>query len=249
MDAEEMKIRHLVDLCRRAEKTGLWVYSGFLSLAEQQAFRQAPVSRGLDFHFWGGSEWAERRILAAGSEDAMGFPADYPLSLLSLRPASEKYGEELTHRDYLGAVLNLGIDRELTGDILVQGKHAWMFCLDSAADLICGGLTRVRHTTVITERAPGDAPPPEPSLEPLSLNVASERLDAIVAGLTGLSRARASELFPAGKVHINGQPVADGSKTLTPGDLLSVRGYGKVIYDGIRRETKKSRLVVALRKF
>ena len=58
MDAEEMKIRHLADLCRRAEKTGLWVYSGFLSLAEQQAFRQAPVSRGLDFHFWGGSEWA-----------------------------------------------------------------------------------------------------------------------------------------------------------------------------------------------
>ena len=249
MDADEMKLRHLADLCRRSEKTGLWVYSGFLSLAEQQAFRQASVSRGLDFRFWGGSEWAERRILAAGSESLLGCPPDYPLRLLAIRPASEKYGEELTHRDYLGAVLNLGIDRELTGDILVQGKHAWMFCLDSAADLICEGLTRVRHTTVVTERAPREAPPPEPALEPLSLNVPSERLDAMVAGLTGLSRARASELFPAGKVHVNGQPILDGSKAPNPGDLLSVRGYGKVVYDGIRRETKKNRLVVELRKF
>ncbi len=242
-------IRHLGDLCRKAERTGIRCYSGFLSLAEQQDFQQSPEARGMDFHFWGGSEWAERKILASGREEIREQIPEYPIAVMEIQPASEKYAEKLTHRDFLGAILNLGIERELIGDILVREKHAWVFCLQSAAELLSLELRRVRQTTVTVREAEENVPLPEPDFESLSVNVASERLDTIVAGWVNLSRAKASELFRAEKISVNGRIQTDGSRTVPAGTLISVRGYGKAIYDGISRETRKNRLVVQLRKY
>ena len=151
-------LRHLLDLCRKSEKTGTWQYSGFLSPAEQDDFLRSPEAGGFSFFLTGGYENAERKILAAGNEEEFG-PAEPPVTVIEVRPKSEKYAEELTHRDYLGAILGLGIERGVIGDILVRGKGAWFLCLSSVADLLTSALTQVRRTTVFSNSAAKKANP------------------------------------------------------------------------------------------
>ena len=244
----EMTLRHLLDLCRRNEKTGIWQYSAFLSPAEQDDLLRSPEAAGFAFLLNGGCEGAERRIMAAGNEAESG-PPDWPIRVVAVTPKSGKYAEELTHRDYLGAVLGLGIDRSQIGDILVRDKSAWIFCLDPAADLLVSALTQVRRTAVTAEPAPPDVPELAPRYAAVRLNVASERLDAVVAAFCGVSRGQAEKLFAAEKVFVNSRTVTDRSARLKEGDILSVRGFGKAVYDGIEHETRKSRLWVSLRRY
>ena len=248
MEQNDAAIRHLLDLCRRSDRTGTWQYSGFLSPAEQDELLRCPEAAGFSFFLTGGYEAAERKILAAGNEREAGLP-EPPVSVIAVTPKSMKYAEELSHRDYLGAILGLGIERSLTGDILVRGKQAWFFCLTPAAEMLASSLTQVRRTAVTAEVTGPDVPELQPRYLPLRLNVVSERLDAVTAAFAGISRGQADKLFSAEKVFVNGRTVTDKSTKLKEGDILSVRGFGKAVYDGIEYETKKSRLWVSLRKY
>ena len=244
----DVTLRHLLDLCLRNEKTGLWQYSAFLSPAEQDDLLRSPEFAGFSFRLDGGWEGAERRILAAGNEADSGAP-DIPISVIAVRPKSGKYAEELTHRDYLGAILGLGVERSLIGDILIREKQAWFFCLSSAADMLASSLSQVRKTSVTAEITGMDVPELQPRFASLRLNVASERLDAVVSAFAGISRGQADKLFTAEKVFVNSRPVTDRSVRLKPEDIISVRGFGKAVYDGIEHETRKNRLWVRLRKY
>jgi RNA-binding protein YlmH len=247
MNTNDVTLRHLLDLCRRSEKTGLWQYSAFLSPAEQEDLIRSGEAAGFAYQLTGGYENAERKILAAGSEEEMG-PPDPPVSVIEVKPKSEKFAEKLTHRDYLGSILGLGIDRGLIGDIIVRDRGAWFFCLSSAAGLIASSLTQVRRTAVRAVLTAADIPELQPRYAELRLNVASERLDAVTAAFAGLSRAQADKLFASEKVFVNGRTVTDRSFRLKEGDVLSVRGFGKAVYDGIDHETRKNRFQVRLRK-
>ena len=244
----DMTLRHLLDLCRKNEKTGTWQYSAFLTPAEQDDLLRSPEAAGFPFLLEGGYEGAERRIMAAGNEAESG-PPEWPVRVVAVAPKSEKYAEELTHRDFLGAILGLGIERSLIGDILVRDSRGWVICLDTAADLLAASLTQVRRTAVTAAEVPPDVPELQPRYAPVRLNVASERLDAVTASFCGLSRGQAEKLFAAGKVFVNSRPAMDRSARLKEGDILSVRGFGKAVYDGIGHETRKNRLWVSLRKY
>ena len=247
MMTNDAMLRHLLDLCRRSEKTGMWQYSAFLSPAEQDDLLSCAEAAGYPFFLTGGYEGAERKILAAGDETELG-PPEVPVSVIAVAPKSEKFAEELTHRDYLGAILGLGIERSLIGDIIVRDKRAWFFCLSASAEMITSSLVQVRRTAVTAAVTTPDVPELQPRYMPLRLNVASERLDAVTAAFAGCSRAQAEKLFSAEKVFVNGRTVTDRSTRLKEGDVLSVRGFGKAVYDGIEHETKKNRLWVRLRK-
>ena len=245
--ANDVTLRHLLDLCRRSEKTGIWQYSAFLSPAEQEDLFRSGEAAGFAFQLTGGYENAERKILATGNEAEMG-PPEPPVSVIGIKPKSEKFAEKLTHRDYLGSILGLGIDRGLIGDIIVRDQGAWFFCLSSAAGLITSSLTQVRRTAVRAVLTSADIPELRPQYAELRLNVASERLDAVAAAFAGISRAQADKLFASEKVSVNGRTVTDRSFRLKKGDVLSVRGFGKAVYDGIDHETRKNRYQVCLRK-
>ncbi len=243
----DITLRHLVDLCRKSEKTGTWQYSGFLSPAEQDDLLRSREAAGFSFRLTGGYENAERKILAAGNEAEMG-PPEPPVTVIAVTPKSEKYAEELSHRDFLGAILGMGIERSLIGDILIRDKCACFFCLSSAADLLVSSLTQVRRTTVTAAVTTADIQALQPRYAPLRVNVASERLDAVIAAFSGLSRGQADRLFAAEKVYVNGRMITDRSFRLKEGDIFSVRGFGKAVYDGIEYETRKNRYQVRLRK-
>ena len=192
---------------------------------------------------------SERRIIIFGAAGEIGYPFEIPVKVIEIMPRSEKFGEELSHRDYLGAVLNLGIERKLTGDIIVKGKRAWLFCMEQIAELICSELTRVRHTDVTCRIAEGEIPELLPKFEERSLNVAAERIDAMTAALLNKSRTTAVELIKSQQVYINGAAVLDTSRTLKEGDVISIRHFGKYIYDGMSGRTKKGRYYAAVRKY
>lgn len=229
------------ELSSRAESGGYAVYSDFLTIAEQDVLSEMHLDAELD----GGYENAERRIAVFG--EAWGAPP--PTVWLSIEPISQKFADALTHRDFLGAVVGLGLRREVLGDIIVHENRGFLYCLDSVAPFILENLTQVKRTTVRV--AVVDAPP-EVSLslpEKSFFVVSSERLDAVVAAVFDLSRAESQRFFERELVFINSRLARKSESSPEIGDVVSVRGCGRFIYEGIERETKKGRLRVAVRVF
>ena len=232
----------LAELAQRAEKRWCRTYSEFLTPAEQETVcrMQFPVPCTLE----GGFPDAERRLAVLGDADALGCAAQTPIVCLHIAPRAAKFADELSHRDFLGALMSLGIRREVLGDICVADKQAWLLCLDSIADYICEQLTQVRHTAVDVSRAEALPEMLLPQPESRTVVVASERLDAVIAAVYNISRNDSQLLFRQAKVFVDSRMTENTSMSLRPGSIVSVRGYGRFRYEGIDRETKKGRLRV-----
>ena len=182
----------------------------------------------MPFEFFGGVEDAERVVLRLGDSAALGYDEPWPISLVEIKPKNEKFADALTHRDFLGAVLNLGLTRERIGDIYIADHTGYVFCLDTNASFIVDQLERVKHTSV-TCRLAGELPP-IPTREPdvLEVQCASLRLDLILSKVYQLSRSEAEQLFAADRVFVDGRVCRQGSRELMPGALVSVRGHGRL---------------------
>ncbi|MDE6875370.1 MAG: RNA-binding protein, partial [Lachnospiraceae bacterium] len=177
------------------------------------------------------------------------FRNDYKIRMVQIRPSNIKFAENLTHRDYLGAILNLGIDRDKTGDILFAEDAVYLSCDPVIADFLCENLTRVRHTAVRAALSDQSGALPARATLTLHANVASPRLDAVVGAAFQASRSSMSGLICGGKVFVNGRETMQGSYMLKTGDVVSVRGYGKFRYAGQGSMTKKGRLNITLEKY
>jgi RNA-binding protein YlmH len=151
---------------------------------------------------------------------------------------------ELSHRDYLGAVLNLGVERDAVGDICVLSPNkAVLFCDRRMADFFTENLTRVARDTV---RVTPAALPPDfdggRHFVSVSDTVASPRADAVVAALCNLSREKAQALFREGRVELDYEPAEKPDREIAAGTVLTVRGYGKFIVNSLSEHTRKGRI-------
>ncbi len=246
-DAERQQlINRLSELAERADRQGFWTDTEFLTLAEQDILCALRLAAPFSLH--AGYPDGERKVAAFGSEDMCGCPYISPVVCIKIAPASQKFADKLNHRDFLGALMGLGVRREVMGDILIADNVGYLFCLDSIASYIIDGLGEVKRTTVRCSLSE----PPEFLLEPppiTSVVVASERLDAIISAVYLLSRNGGKELIQQGRVFINSRLTQNPSASLAPGALVSVRGKGRFAYEGIERETKKGRLRVRVRVY
>jgi len=242
--------KRLLDLAMQADRTNRFTFTDFLNEAEQAeyyaAVRDLPDCGAA---LWGGREDADRVMLRFGDAEMLGYEEPFPITCLLIAPLQEKFGEELTHRDYLGSLMHLGIERGSLGDILVQGKHAYLFCKTQMAEYLCRELTRIRHTAVSC--TPAELPETEfaAKTEEGSVQVSSPRIDGVIAKICRLSRSICAELFAAGKVFVNGRCTGNHSALLKDGDKVSVRGFGKFRYLGISGTTRKGNLIVRYEKF
>lgn len=240
----------LTDLANRCYQNGHYTFSHFLSATELDEFFQMKKELAfVPYKTYGGSEDAERQILRFGSEEMFGYEEDFPLCCLSCRPVMPKFAEELSHRDMLGALMNLGIERDVIGDIFVRGSECYFFCLENMKEYICQNLTKVRHTNVVCEEAdclPAAFAPVRKREEHM---IASERCDALLSKVYHLSRGKCIPLFQEKKVFVNSRQFENNSGVLKEGDIVSVRGFGKFVYLGVVRETKKGRVTVAIEKY
>ena len=260
MDTTENRLflGRIRELDQSAFQRDILRHTDFLSLSEQAAYHK--IERELSCtkrQLLGGHPEADRAVLFflpsymepdSGGANAI---AEEAIACVRMEAAHEKFAESLTHRDYLGALMNLGIEREKTGDILTDGtgKHAFLFCMRDLAPYICDTLTRVRHTTVRCSLAALADCDIVPAFEALRVNVASERLDAVIAAVWKLSRSEATALVAQEAVFADGRAILQPGAVLREGARVSVRGHGKFLYEGMEHTTKKGRLYVAVRRF
>lgn len=182
--------------------------------------------------------------------DNWGAEENGALVCIKVTPVSEKFADDkLSHRDYLGALMNLGIKRDTIDDIICGDNVAYIFCIRTVAQFIINELLTVKHTTVEAKEVDPNECDIEPQIEQTKVNVASERLDVIIAGVYGFSRNMANRLVMAERVSIDGKVVTNNSVNLKTGNKVSVRRYGKFIYEGIDGTSKKGRLYVKIGKY
>lgn len=140
--------------------------------------------------------------------------------------------------------MNLGIERATLGDIIVAGKHAFLFCTEKMAPYIMENLDLVRHTSVrcrIAEKIPEST---VTRLERRTVQVSAARADSIVAKIYSLSRSESVELFRAKRIFVNGRLSENNGGQLRPGDQVTVRGFGRFRFVGVSGETRKGKLNV-----
>ena len=261
----EGRIRDLVSGSEYTIKTSV-----FLSPAEQKAAFEIACREGAGSRclFWGGVPEAERRIAVfvpewmtgycealAGAFDprreeavreiiADGADGGEVTDCIAVVSVEGSAYADLSHRDYLGAVTALGLERDSLGDIAVTGpSSAYIFALRAASSLITSSLTSVGREKV---SASGAVLPEgfriERDFETISDTVMSLRLDGIVRALCGISREDASELVERGDVSLNYSVTTKTDCKIEKGDIISVKGHGRFIFDGDRGVNRRGRL-------
>lgn len=254
---EQLLEKRLIELSKNSFHRGIITYSDFLNLNELNILHSIPKDKlYTSYVTFGGYDTAERQM-AAFLPDALylreiqetGVYPDFPFSVLCIEPLHDKYAEELSHRDYLGAVLNLGIERSKLGDILVDGKKALLFIQTGLSTFLMDELARVRHTTVKLQEESLSDFQYTPKVEEIKGTVASVRLDSLLSLAFASSRTRLSGLIEGAKVFVNGKLMTTNSYQVKEEDIISVRGLGKFKYKGMLSHTKKNRIFVVIHKY
>ena len=243
MENETLLKKRLAELSHRAFERGYTTYSAFLNLQEISILKSLKLNS--KYSLFGGYENADRCVAAFTNEEIY----SYPIVCIKIEPLQQKFSDKLTHRDFLGALMNLGIEREMLGDIKILNNEGYLFCLDKISQYIVDNLSSIKHTSVkckIIDDIPelfNQIPDEEEYI------VSSLRIDTVVSAVFKMSRNSASQLINQEKIFINSKTVYKDSIQLKEDDVVSVRGYGKFIYSQTVNETRKHKMVVAIRLY
>lgn len=237
-ESVRLRVNDLLAVSSKRSRAG---YTAFLNEVEQRYARELLEERGEPFCFWGGADECIRKMLCVYPENGVeGFPI-YSLTF------SFRSTDSLTHRDFLGSFLSLGIGREQIGEILTADGYAIVFCTKTAYSLI-SELTKIGRTGVSVEVGI-TKPLPKLKFTEQCIVVASMRADCVVSAISGLSREKSADYIKAGRFSLNYEACTNVSKALTQDDVLTLRGYGKFVLTEEIAETKKGRLRLQLKKY
>lgn len=243
------KIEDRILQCR----DGYYVTStGFLDSHEQSvAGSLAKHAAGVRTLLYGGYEDAERRMLVC-------MPADIPMraedaveGLIQVLRVSRPAGSrELTHRDYLGSILGLGIERRLVGDILVRDDGADIFIVPEIGNFLLQEYIQAGRCSVRTELADvADAVIPELRTEMISDTVSSVRLDSVVASAFRISRSKAADAVRKGMVSVDHAECLKPDAGVNEGSAIVLKGKGKAVLAETGGESRKGRIRIKIKKY
>ena len=251
MDKETIVLKkRLLDLANQSYQNNMFTFSGFLSLHEQQLVEEIRRENAfIKATLYGGNTDCERVMVRFGDKYELGYEEDFPIDCIKIEPLIEKFADALTHRDFLGAVMNLGIERNTIGDIFVQGKSAFLYCHNKMTEYLLDELDNIKHTHVKCRviNDVGELPVSEPV--PKEVLVASCRIDGVLAKVYNISRTGSLELFRSGRVFVNGKLMENNSYVLKAGDSVTARGFGKFIFKEEVYKTKKDKLRIWIEKY
>lgn len=251
-DEEKIKFAHIVDLADRCEKRNIVTASAFLT--ESEGKRCLMLVEGLGYKnavLWGGFEEAERKCLAflpEYIEEADNECGD--ITFVGVEVDKFNRGEaNFSHRDILGSLMALGIERESVGDITAKGGEGYFVIKKSVLPFILDSLEKIGRYPVKVIEYPEMTFEKKEDFEEKCDTVASLRLDSVVASVFSLSRSIASEKITSGLVQVGGAVIKKSDSDVKEGDKISLKGFGKVLLlktDGISR---KGRIRIVFRKY
>ena len=254
MTEDDFLLAYLADKIAQCEKNDIVSYSNFLDgrqrvLAEQYCRKNC---KNLVL-FWGGYEEAERTVcfflpwyLTEGAF-AESREKNSPLTLLRVTPRGDI---SLSHRDYLGALMGLGIKRELVGDILVSDQGADMIVFRKLLPYLETNYEKAGRASLTMEEIPfAEIRPHCGEAQRLPLTVASLRLDTLIAAVFHLSRGGAAEAISCGLVFLNGSLCEKPEKNVQAGDKIVLRGKGKAVLKEVGGKTRKDKISVTVERY
>lgn len=251
-DEEHLLLSHIDDLCKEANNKQYVTNSDFLTLQESSLVSKHLTKVNQTYEFVGGYDDAERLMVLIVPNDGQSFlpKREDLMTYLSIEPKSLKFGRKLNHRDYLGALMNLGIDRKVLGDLLMDGQSCTLICLKHMTEFIMKNLLQVRHAGVtITEIDSLADYLGKRSFKRISNTVASLRIDGVMKVCVRASRQDCQKLIQSGHVFVNGVEVHKGSHQIELDDIIVVRGHGKFKMVGIGNLTKKNRTFIDIDQY
>ena len=243
MDAHELLKKRFLELANRSYNAGIFTFTDFLGLSELSIFEEVKRDlKGIPYTLFGGHEATERKMIRFGSPEELLYEEPFPIVTIKAEPRDQKFADKLSHRDLLGSLMNLGLERENFGDIAIINNVAYIFMKESVASYVRESLTRAKHTDLslsIVEKLP------EGELfktEEKTIQLSSERLDAVIAKVFNLSREAAQALFTRELVYVNGKLITSASYTPKRSEVISVRGHGRFIYKSYENTSRRGKL-------
>lgn len=248
----------LDDLCDTSDRGEVGI-SDFLSPRELHFAELYLRRRGAKFFTFGGYPDAQRRrvyVLPEYMSDASDISEfgsyGHSASISALGVSSAGY-RKLSHRDYLGSILGLGVERAVVGDILVigeDGASAVVFCDEPLTSFFCSELNKVANEKVRCQSIELDkVVVPERRMAAINDTVASPRIDCIVGALCSFSRDKARTLVESGMVEMDFEAEQRPDRTVKTPCTVSVRGVGKFNIISVEDKTKKGRYRLVAEKF
>ncbi len=243
------KIFDKFDFC---VKTHEITFTDFMDPNKIDIFREnfAFIQNGdVEMSVYGGFSESERSMIAFYPSYAGVEFSDFPIEAIKISYNSN-FSHQLDHREVLGAIISLGLDRGKLGDILLNHDNAIAFCHRDIGGYITTNLDKISRTKVSTEMADRESIYflEKPKVE-VRGTVSSLRLDAVLSHAFNLSRGKTQQLISAEKAFINWLTVSDTAKILKEGDIITLRGYGRIELTEILGKTKKDRIGILFYKF
>ena len=257
MDKEDnLVFRHLLDLAKVSHAGDISVFSDFLNVREVAVLKRQvadlPVGR---FFLFGGIEDAERVMVCFPASYEERENIEFPISCIEIQIKSSKFeSNSLTHRDFLGAILGVGIDRKLIGDIYTVSEDksvvkAFVLCQNKISDYLISELCQIGRCQVTCTKSKIKDIIAVRKIEDKYGTVPSLRLDVIIGEALNLSRTKVKALIDSEKVAVNSAQISSSHYQVMPKDIISVRGYGKFIFYESLGFTKKDRIQIHLGKY
>lgn len=253
VDAQSrLTLARVLDKAEYARTRNVPAHSQFLTDGEQRLAQKALTAAGAErYRLWGGYEGAERKIcvfLPDWMEDFDQDGEDDPLAAVEVTTPHQE--AKLSHRDYLGAIMGLGLSRDGLGDLLVTPGRCQGVCLRSALPALLSQWAEVgRYRVSVREIPLSQLEPGQSDVKILRETFQSLRLDAVAAAGFRISRARAASLIAGGNIQLNHLPCTKPDRILEPGDSLTAKGHGKCVLARVTGESRKGRIMVEMERY
>lgn len=198
----------------------------------------------IEYKELGGIDVAERKVISVYPDYLQYKFEENPIKSLMI----EGYTSNFSHRDFLGAILNLGIIRGKVGDILIHEGYTQIVVKKEISSYILNNLEKVANENVIIKEIPlDDLKPPNVEYKYKKATISSLRLDVLISSTWNLSRKDSQRIVESGRVKVNWEPIDKASKEIDEGDVISTKGYGRFILSSIEGTSKKGKIKVELK--
>ncbi len=248
---DKLVVAKVLDKLYLSKKTNKMTTTDFLDPHIQNVVSGCLNSSNIDnYLFYGGYEGAERAVVVFCPSNMSTSQEPESAGLFKVLKINLMHRGNISHRDYLGSLMGLGIKREKIGDILIKDEYCLVIVLNDVADFIRYNLDKVGNVKVEVDYAELDClVAHEPKVKEIRTTVASLRLDSVTSVGFGISRSKTQDYIKAEKVNLNWEITPSLTKTVKEGDMISIRGKGRVVLQEVGRTTKKDRISIYLKKF